>query len=94
MSAGPSHDEIPGFRLHPATYLFAARALRDFGDGFVAILLPIYLLALGLSPMAVPLNWPSMSGLGGKRTESFRAPARQKQSFNQAWASWLISTHY
>jgi MFS family permease len=34
-------------------YLFAARALRDFGDSFVAILLPAYLLALGFSPLAV-----------------------------------------
>lgn len=33
--------------------LFAARALRDFGDGFVAILLPAYLLALGFTPLAV-----------------------------------------
>ncbi|WFU05214.1 MFS transporter (plasmid) [Rhizobium sp. CB3171] len=40
-------------RIHPATYLFAARALRDFGDGFVAILLPVYLLALGFSPLQV-----------------------------------------
>nr|WP_026186908.1 MFS transporter [Ensifer sp. BR816] len=38
---------------HPATYLFGARALRDFGDGFVAILLPVYLLALGFSPLQV-----------------------------------------
>ena len=29
--------------------IFFARALRDFGDGFVAILLPVYLTALGLS---------------------------------------------
>ncbi|MCA1440001.1 MFS transporter [Ensifer sp. IC4062] len=41
--------------IHPATYLFAARALRDFGDGFVAILLPVYLLALGFSPLQVGL---------------------------------------
>jgi MFS family permease len=34
-------------------YLIAARALRDFGDGFVAILLPVYLLALGFTPLAV-----------------------------------------
>jgi MFS family permease len=27
--------------------------LRDFGDGFVAVLLPIYLLALGLGPLQV-----------------------------------------
>jgi MFS family permease len=39
--------------LQPTTCLFAARALRDFGDGFVAVLLPLYLLALGLSPLEV-----------------------------------------
>lgn len=40
-------------RVHPAAYLFAARALRDFGDGFVALLLPAYLLALGFSALQV-----------------------------------------
>ena len=35
------------------TYLLVARALRDFGDGFVAVLLPVYLLALGFSPLEV-----------------------------------------
>lgn len=39
--------------LSPVNYLFAARALRDFGDSFVAILLPAYLLALGFTPFAV-----------------------------------------
>ena len=34
-------------------YLLAARALRDFGDGFVAVLLPVYLTALGFSPLEV-----------------------------------------
>jgi MFS family permease len=34
-------------------YLLAARALRDFGDGFVAILLPVYLIALGFSPFEI-----------------------------------------
>ena len=33
--------------------VYAARAIRDFGDGFVAILLPVYLTALGLSPLDV-----------------------------------------
>jgi len=33
--------------------LLAARALRDFGDGFVAVLLPVYLLDLGLTPLEV-----------------------------------------
>ncbi|HKT42453.1 MAG TPA: MFS transporter [Rhodanobacteraceae bacterium] len=39
--------------LAPANCLYAARALRDFGDSFVAILLPAYLLALGFSPLEV-----------------------------------------
>lgn len=37
----------------PTACLFGARALRDLGDGFVAILLPVYLLALGLTPIEV-----------------------------------------
>lgn len=40
-------------RVRPVTCLFAARALRDFGDGYVAVLLPAYLLALGFSPFQV-----------------------------------------
>jgi len=44
---------ILGRSMHPTTYLFGARALRDFGDGFVAVLLPAYLLALGASPVEV-----------------------------------------
>ncbi len=43
----------PSQGIHPATYLFAARALRDFGDGFAAVLLPVYLLALGFSALQV-----------------------------------------
>ena len=35
------------------THLLWARALRDFGDGFVAILLPVYLTTLGFSPFDV-----------------------------------------
>lgn len=34
--------------LSPVSSLYAARALRDFGDGFVAVLLPVYLAAIGL----------------------------------------------
>ncbi|MBI3371340.1 MAG: MFS transporter [Betaproteobacteria bacterium] len=33
--------------------VYLARAIRDFGDGFVAILLPVYLIALGLSAFDV-----------------------------------------
>ena len=36
-----------------ASSVYLARAIRDFGDGFVAILLPAYLLALGLSAFEV-----------------------------------------
>ena len=37
----------------PLRLLLGARGLRDFGDGFVAVLLPVYLLALGFSPFEV-----------------------------------------
>lgn len=40
-------------RPGPATYIYAARALRDFGDGFIAILLAVYLIELGLGPLEV-----------------------------------------
>ncbi len=36
-----------------ARQVYLARAIRDFGDGFVAILLPVYLTALGLSALDV-----------------------------------------
>jgi MFS family permease len=37
----------------PVRYLYLARALRDFGDGFIAILLPVYLTAIGLDALQV-----------------------------------------
>ena len=37
----------------PVTCLYAARAIRDFGDGFVAILLAVYLTELGLGAFQV-----------------------------------------
>jgi len=40
-------------RPGPATCLYAARALRDFGDGFVAILIVVYLTELGLGPLEI-----------------------------------------
>jgi MFS family permease len=45
-------DEIPP-RLSPTATLFAARAVRDFGDGFVAVLLPVHLTLLGFSAVEV-----------------------------------------
>ena len=43
-------------RTDPVKYVYAARALRDFGDGFVAVLLPFYLVAIGLGPLQVGLT--------------------------------------
>jgi len=37
----------------PVTCLYAARAFRDFGDGFVAVLLVVYLTDLGLGAFQV-----------------------------------------
>ena len=42
----PGHDQ----NIAP---VFATRALRGFADGFVAVLLPVYLLALGLGGLEV-----------------------------------------
>jgi MFS family permease len=42
-------------RLPTAFYVYGARALRDFGDGFTAVLLPVYLIALGLGAFEVGL---------------------------------------
>jgi len=41
--------------IHTATRLLLARALRDFGDGYVAILLPVYLGGLGFSTVEIGL---------------------------------------
>ena len=35
------------------TSIYIARALRDFGDGFVAVLLPVYLTSIGLGALEV-----------------------------------------
>src|SRR6202795_3834004 len=34
-------------------YLYGARALRGFGDGFAILILPVYLQAIGFSPQAI-----------------------------------------
>src|SRR5262245_35181437 len=36
-------------------YLYAARAVRGFGDGFAAIVLPAYLIEIGFNPFEVGL---------------------------------------
>lgn len=46
-------DLAPASASAPTTYLYDVRALQDFGDGFVAVLLPVYLTALGLGALEV-----------------------------------------
>ncbi|HWE21523.1 MAG TPA: MFS transporter [Hyphomicrobiaceae bacterium] len=43
----------PAKRPTVVPYVYAARALRDFGDGFVAVLLPVYLAEIGLGALEV-----------------------------------------
>ena len=40
---------------HTTTRIYVARALRDFGDGFVALLLPVYLAARGFDAFEIGL---------------------------------------
>jgi MFS family permease len=56
----PRTTHLPLHRLDsalrdPVACVYLARALRDFGDGFVAVLLPVYLSALGLGPLEIGL---------------------------------------
>ena len=44
---------VPRGTSKDAIRILAARGLRGFGDGFVALLLPIYLLDLGFSALAI-----------------------------------------
>ena len=46
-------SRTPPTSISPTAALFAARAVRDFGDGFVAVLLTVHLMALGFSAMEV-----------------------------------------
>jgi len=44
---------FPTRGVDPVRAIYAARALRDFGDGFVAVLLPVYLAAIGLDAFEI-----------------------------------------
>src|SRR5260221_2415953 len=41
------------FSFSDTKRILVARGLRAFGDGFVALLVPIYLIELGFSPLAI-----------------------------------------
>lgn len=57
------HLLLPEGVAEAALPLLLARALRAFGDGYVAVLLPAYLLVLGLDPIDV--GYMSTATLGG-----------------------------
>ena len=68
-------------QANPATYLYAARALRDFGDGFVAVLLPVYLTAIGLG--AFEVGFVATLALFGSASDDARhRPARREASIS------------
>jgi MFS family permease len=46
MTSGDRADSV-------VTHIYLARALRDLGDGFIAVLLPVYLTAMGLGAFEV-----------------------------------------
>src|SRR5215475_1159700 len=56
--AEPSRREQPAapqtvWGATTIVHLLSARAVRDFGDGFISVLLPVYLTALGHSALGV-----------------------------------------
>jgi hypothetical protein len=51
--------------MAPATRLYLARALRDFGDGFVTVLLLVYLSALGFGAAEVATAEVATAALHG-----------------------------
>src|SRR5215813_15344354 len=55
--AGPRKERLTAPKAVVAetsiAHLLSARAVRDFGDGFISVLLPVYLTALGFSPFGV-----------------------------------------
>lgn len=53
MRATSTKEREHAAKGNPAPLVYAARALRDFGDGFVAVLLPVYLIAMGLGVLEV-----------------------------------------
>src|ERR1700687_992806 len=51
--AGWAWRWLPPETTPDAAVLLAARGVRAFGDGFVSVLLPVYLLSLGLGGLQI-----------------------------------------
>ena len=74
--------------------LYAARALRGFGDGFAIILLPVYLSAVGFSPQQIGIV-ASASLLGTAALTlltGFIAPRFELRSLFLAGAGLIVFT--
>jgi MFS family permease len=74
--------------------LYAARALRGFGDGFAIIILPVYLSAVGFSPQAIGIV-ASASLLGTAvltLIAGFIAPRFELRSLFLAGAGLIVFT--
>src|SRR3979411_742389 len=72
-------------------YLYSARALRGFGDGFGIIILPVYLSAIGFSPQQIGIV-ASASPLGTAAVTlivGFIAPRHQLRSLFLAGAGLI-----
>jgi len=75
-------------------YLYAARALRGFGDGFAIIILPVYLQAVGFSPQQIGIV-ASASLLGTAALTlltGFIAPRFELRSLFLAGAGLIVFT--
>src|SRR6195256_4221140 len=75
-------------------YLYGARALRGFGDGFAIIILPVYLSAIGFSPQQIGIV-ASASLLGTAAVTlivGFIAPRHQLRSLFLAGAGLIAFT--
>ena len=53
MTTSSLNSTAPTPESSATTNVYIARALRDFGDGFIALLLPVYLTSLGLGALEV-----------------------------------------
>lgn len=63
---------IPRGVSQDAKLILAARALRAFADGFVSVLLPVYLLEVGFSVLHARGIAPRSCGRAGRREPSRR----------------------
>jgi MFS family permease len=96
------HDDVADQPMKPSPirippdilYLYAARALRGFGDGFAIIILPVYLSAAGFSTQQIGLV-ASASLLGTAAltlVTGFIAPRYELRSLFLAGAGLIVFT--